>query len=134
MRIKTTLLLLLTLLSLLIMNPAYASELVGRWVLESIENLSITRSLRVDAQFDRETISGFSSCNNYFGSYYTKNKVLTIESIQNTRKFCGGEAYKLETQYLNALKQAKNYEIVDDKLYIFNSENVKILSFEIMQS
>lgn len=112
------------------MNPAEASELIGRWNLEKIDNTTMIQGLKVETEFDGETISGFSGCNHYCATYRSKNKFLTIESIQNTRKFCGGELYQFEKQYLNALQQSKYYEILNGRLHIFNDENIEILSFE----
>ncbi len=59
------------------------------------------------------TVNGFSGCNTFTGNYVTDGDKITIGPLATTRKTCADPANAMEeeTQYLNALQSATNFEV-----------------------
>lgn len=103
-----------------------------KWVLESYGepgNLqAVLEETQVTATFEsaEHQVRGSAGCNSYFGEYEITGNKLTINSVGSTEMYCiePEGVMEQETEYLEALQSASNYEIVDGKLRIYSEEYV----------
>lgn len=96
------------------------SKLVNQDILST--NLSIT--------FEEGTnrVSGRSGCNNFFGSYTVEGDSISLDKIGSTKKFCGPEIGKVESEFLNALIAIKTFTLKDGVLSLLDGEEIIILA------
>lgn len=89
-----------------------------------------TISEKITLKFDEKTnqVSGFSGCNQYFGSFENKNNTLKINSIGSTKKYC--PEIKNESNFLSLLQQTTSYKIEHSKLYLYK-DNLELLTFNL---
>ena len=100
----------------------YAAGIAGlkdtSWTVAGVNNgkggvESSTLAQTLTAKFSADgSLSGFSGCNQYNGSYQTSGTDgVTITNIATTRRACDETAMTLETQYTTALGTVATYEI-----------------------
>lgn len=89
-----------------------------------------TNSERNFIKFDEKTnkISGFSGCNQFFGSFEYKNNILKINSISSTKMYC--PEIKNEQNFLNLLQQTTSFRVEQNKLYLYK-DKLELLTFSI---
>jgi heat shock protein HslJ len=68
--------------------------------------------------------SGYSGCNDFFGSYELKGEALAFGPLGMTRRFCGGAAGSVELAFLQALRETRAWRIEKDVLLLLDGETV----------
>jgi heat shock protein HslJ len=102
-----------------------------KWVLESYgeqgDLQSILESTEITAVFEsaERHIRGSAGCNTYFAGYKVKGNKLSISDIANTEMYCMEPegVMEQEKKYLTLLLHAATFEVEDDQLMIFTSDN-----------
>jgi len=110
------------------------------WTLESLINSngeleSVQPGTVITAQFGDEQISGNAGCNQYFGAYTSEEDSLSITVIGFTEMYCAPEeVMEQEGKYLTALESMISYQIIADRLEIFNGSGETALVFIVADS
>ncbi len=71
-------------------------------------------------------INGFSSCNNFNGTYILEGNKLRFSKLALTRMFC---PESIEVDFMQALNQVRSYFITDNTLVLLDSEQAELLKF-----
>jgi heat shock protein HslJ len=105
---------------------ANAQNYVGKWKLTKlagVENLveKVTLNISKDGK-----IGGNGGCNAFGGSYSVKKTKITFKDIFSTKMFCADVP---ETEYFNALGNAKSYAVKNGELIIYDKSKKIILKF-----
>lgn len=97
----------------------------GDYKVTLLDNQSIT-SQEITLTFDdaNKRVSGFSGCNNFFGTYNLDNESLTFSNLASTKKFCQEEANALEQNYLKALEKTTNFKVANNTISLLNNDTV----------
>lgn len=93
------------------------------WRAEKIANQYIPHQLNVRLQFEQNTLSGFSGCNNFNARYQQRANVFSVQQLASTRKFCA-DASNIEQQFTEKLQLADRAEVNADKLQLFHNNQV----------
>ena len=102
------------------------------WVLTSLNGGSLLEGSNITLNFGTETATGFAGCNNVGGEYTAADKgILTIPEIGSTEMGCPTPEGILEQEsaYVDALRNAATYRVVDDRLEIANAAGETTLVF-----
>lgn len=103
------------------------------WVLESYDSggamVDAPADLRIDALFEKLTVSGFSGINNYSANYTASGGKLTIGEVVTTLMAGPEDIMSVEQTYLADLQEASSYSVEGQTLSIFNKQNQKILVY-----
>jgi heat shock protein HslJ len=68
--------------------------------------------------------TGYSGCNEFFGTYELKGETLTIGPLGMTRRFCEGAAGDAEAALLQALGETRAWKIEKDMLLLLDGGTV----------
>lgn len=84
---------------------------------------------KITINFDEteNKVTGFSGCNNFFGSYTLENNILSFVNIGASKKLCQGNASNTERQFLKALNSVNSFSISDNLISFLNNETVIIM-------
>jgi heat shock protein HslJ len=115
------------------------TDLVGtQWVLVSLNGESLLEGTEITLNFEKEFLGGFMGCNGYGGGpdsgkyIATDDGTLTIpHQIAVTVQLCSTPEGIMEQEaaYIEALRSAASYRVVDDRLEIDNAAGETILVF-----
>ncbi len=97
--------------------------------MEGVDSFEKNPSLKFDS--NKNGVSGFSGCNNFFGNFDLDKQSLSLGEMGMTRKMCPNMA--LENTFINNLKNVSTYKIVDSKLKLLNKENQIIITCELIK-
>ena len=86
--------------------------------------------IEITARFDAEqkTVTGRGGCNAYFGGFEVDGDKLSISNMGITQMMCGPEVMEHEDAFLLLFSLAERYEVAEDTLTVFASEN-RVLVF-----
>jgi heat shock protein HslJ len=120
-------------------SPVEAADLVGtEWVLISLNGNSLIEDTEITLNFEKEFLGGFMGCNGYGGGpdsgryTATDDGTLTIpHEIAVTLQLCSEPAGIMEQEaaYIEALRNAAAYRVMDGRLEIDNAAGETILLF-----
>ncbi|HEY95575.1 MAG TPA: META domain-containing protein [Dehalococcoidia bacterium] len=104
-----------------------------KWVLVSYGDRDnpkdVIEGTEITATFNSadDRVTGSAGCNNYFGSYETKDG-LSLGMLANTEMWCGEPEGRMdqETGYLKILQASKSYTVKGSRLTIDCGDNVLI--------
>lgn len=103
------------------------------WVLESYGDPSspstVLSGTEITVYFDGHAeVTGEAGCNSYGGTYASDlDGSLEIGDITQTEMFCVEPGVmEQETLYLDLLRDARRYEYVNDRLYLFSGSQVLV--------
>ncbi|MBK9732828.1 MAG: META domain-containing protein [Chitinophagaceae bacterium] len=74
------------------------------------------------------TVSGNSGCNTFSGAFTAEKDAVSFGNLVTTRMSCPD--MKMETAFLSALPNAKNYTIYEGKLVLNDAEGKQLMSFD----
>lgn len=103
------------------------------WVLSRINNQDPISEAEVTLSFEDTTAGGNSGCNSYGGDYTTgSDGSLSFGEIVQTLILCMEPegVMELEEEYINTLRMAASYRVVDDRLEILDGTGSAILEFD----
>ena len=120
-------------------RPGTSADLVGtQWVLVSLNGNSLIEATNITLNFEKGVLGGFMGCNGYGGGpdsgkyTATDDGTLTIpHEIAVTVQLClePKGIMEQEAAYIEALRSAAAYRVVDDRLEIDNDAGETILVF-----
>jgi heat shock protein HslJ len=101
------------------------------WVLERLHGQPVIQGRQLTLNFEKNKINGSTGCNSYSGSYTGNNDgAWYIEDISATEMACSpNQVMVQERQFLDALKTATAYEIINEKLTLKNTEDQALAVF-----
>jgi heat shock protein HslJ len=107
------------------------------WVLTTLNGSSLVAGSNITLGFAGEVLNGFAGCNAYGGGrdsgkyIATDEGTLTIPQIAVTLQLCQSPegVMEQETAYLEALRNAAAYRVIDDRLEIDNAAGETTLVF-----
>lgn len=93
------------------------------WTLTQLQQggqtVTPTGTERPTLRLDGRTASGSTGCNTYRGAYASRGDVLRFGPLATTRRACAEPALRLETLYVNALRQVTGYQLSGQTLTLF---------------
>jgi heat shock protein HslJ len=103
------------------------------WLLVQINGQPPLAGTQVTLTFEGASLGGMTGCNHFGGDYASSTDgTLTIRDLVQTEMYCmepeGVMAQEIE--YLETLRQAASYQVVDERLEIMDQAGVTMLIFE----
>ena len=100
--------------------PGGAVALVGtEWQLQSINGQPVMDRSRASLQFPESgRVAGNGSCNTFVGAVAIDNESIIFRQMASTKMACMGGASEQESRFMEALRQAQRYQVVDGHLLI----------------
>jgi putative lipoprotein len=107
-----------------------ATGLIGQtWLLQEAKGRVIT--VPADARWPyiifhgaEKKATGYSGCNEFFGTYELKGDLLTVGPLGMTRRFCEGAAGEAEAALLQALGETRSWKTEKDVLLLLDNGRV----------
>ncbi len=89
-------------------------------------------SYNLNITFDDNTkkVSGFSGCNQFFGSYSIKENALTFGALGSTKMMCQDEKDEIETKLLKAFKKANLILFSEGGFSLYNKKKLLLSSIK----
>ena len=98
-------------------NKPNAEKLSGEFHIVSLnQNSELPKNLTITFDAKAKKISGFSGCNNYFGSFIVEDAVLEFGQMGSTRKMCAGDINKIESEMLQLLSKVNTFSLENNTL------------------
>ena len=96
--------------------PKASSCLDGEWKVTFVQSSADSGGKPPDFTLDtaKKTITGFSGCNRFFGSFSVKPGTLVFSQMGSTRMMC--ENAQFEFDFLSAMEQVAAYQCANNKL------------------
>lgn len=100
--------------------PGGAMGLVGtEWQLQSINGQPVMARSQASLQFPESgRVAGNGSCNTFVGAVAIDNESIIFRQMASTKMACMGGASEQEARFMEALRQAQRYQVVDGQLLI----------------
>ena len=114
-------------------SPADGPSLEGtQWVLVALEGEPPLTGRAPSAEFSADQISGFASCNHYFGTYAVSGSEITITDVARTEMYCMDPEGVMDQEeaFVAALTSAASYRLADARLEFLDATGSVILTFE----
>lgn len=101
------------------------------WVLTDLNGEEPLPNTAITAQFDEDgNVAGSAGCNNYNTNYTVDGKKIQFgEVVATTLMACPEPIMQQENAYLEDLKKTDTFEIVDDELTLFDSDDKALAVF-----
>jgi heat shock protein HslJ len=101
------------------------------WVLTAINESSPIESAQPTLEFKGGQATGNASCNTFGGSYQVEGGAIAFGDLHSTEMFCMDPegAMEQEQMYLDLLRRAQNFELVNGRLRIF-TDSEETLTFQ----
>lgn len=97
-----------------------------KWTLSGMTENGLAQSIVAPAptlEFQTDKLGGNAGCNSYGGAYKTQGEMITLSTLQVTLMACADEkTMAQESAYLNALQNARLFEMRDNVLKITYGE------------
>ncbi|WP_159018968.1 META domain-containing protein [Algibacter sp. L3A6] len=98
-------------------NKPNAEKLSGEFHIVSLDkNSELPENLTITFDTEAKKISGFSGCNNFFGSFTITDGGLQFGQMGSTRKMCAGGANKIESEMLQLLSKVNTFSFENNTL------------------
>ena len=115
-------------------TPEEVPSLLGtEWVLALINNREPVQGAEVTLSFEENTAGGISGCNSYGGDYTTEaGGSISFSEMVQTLMLCTEPegVMELEEEYIETLRLAQSYRLVNDRLEIQDQAGNSILEYE----
>ncbi len=107
----------------------------SQWMLEQIKGkkseIKVSENQHHLSVDDKEKrIAGNSGCNLFNGSYQLKDDNITIGPLMSTRMACQQDIMQAEQDYLQALQNARFYQLNDTHLILLDQQRKVLLKFK----
>lgn len=99
----------------------------GTFNVSKIGNKIITNKLTISFDSKTNTLSGFSGCNRFFGSYTVNKNTIVFNGIGSTKKMCENDKNKVESHMMSALEKTTHFKIKDNQLMLL-SDKIELLT------
>ncbi|MEY8849604.1 META domain-containing protein [Psychroserpens sp. XS_ASV72] len=98
--------------------------LSGEFKVKSLEDFNIEKPLTLNFDTEKNSVSGFSGCNRFVGSYEAKGNSISFSQIAVTKMLCQDEANSIEQAFLEKLSKINAFEFSDHGLKLLNDKDV----------
>jgi len=96
----------------------------GTYHVETLNNNQVTgNNLIINFNKGKHTVSGFSGCNRFSGTYSLENSLIKIGQLASTRMFCQ-DTHQIESEMQEALSKADEFIIEDGILKLISDKNI----------
>lgn len=114
-------------------NNGQASLTNTHWQLSMLGTHAITpdvtqRNPHLTFNQDNNKVVGFAGCNRFSGNYEALANSVNLTQLLTTEKLCF-QQMNLETQFLTALSETDNYEVVDNTLTLYSNGGIALGQF-----
>lgn len=75
-------------------------------------------------QRQERRVTGYSGCNEFFGSYDLKGDALTFGPLGMTRRFCADVAGEVEQAFLSVLSKARGWRVERQMLLLMDDDHI----------
>ena len=119
-------------------QPGASPDLVGtEWTLTSLDGSSLIEDTEITLYFEEAYLGGSMTCNGYGGGRdsgkytATDEGTLTILQLAVTVQLCSSPKGIMEQEatYIEALRSAATYRVIDDRLEIADASGETMLVF-----
>lgn len=101
------------------LNKQSKQILDGEYSIEKITSSELLfTDLTIRFNDSTKTVSGYSGCNRFTGTYEIKEDNLKIGPLAATKMACPPDRNTIETQFLRALSEINAFEIIDNTLVL----------------
>ena len=108
-------------------NSNNTEKLSGEFHIVSLgENSDLPDNLTINFHAETNKVSGFSGCNNFFGSFTLEEGVLSLGPLGSTRKMCFSDANNIETETLKLLSKINGFSFKDHTLQLKTNDDILI--------
>lgn len=115
----------------IVTSPGMAQDLPAldgsQWRLELVDGKPLPPAAQVTASFADGRVTGKAGVNRYFAAYNVDGRVLTFGEIGSTKMAGPEDLMAVESCYLDALKAVRTYQLVDEKLELWDAADVRRL-------
>jgi heat shock protein HslJ len=99
------------------------TTLSGTFEINEIDSSpAISKGLSITFEPKSNSVSGFSGCNSFFGTYTLEGDKITLNNIGASKKFCGKKINTIERQLISALNKATHITIEEGTLTLLNEK------------
>lgn len=98
-----------------------ATDLDGRFVVSTINTMSLAENLTLTFDSKTNKVIGFSGCNSFFGSYSTDGNALTFKNLASTEKYCIETLNLVESKMIAALNATTNFKTDASNITLLNN-------------
>jgi len=108
-----------------------AGDLIGTsWLATDIIGKSMTEGAKSTLNFVAAgRVAGRGGCNRFFGAVTIDGQSIEFGKIGSTMMACPPPMMEQEKRYLEALGQAKRFEVKDGMLFIYGTGPVPVIQF-----
>jgi len=108
-----------------------AVDLVGTsWLAEEIGGTDVAGSVKPTLDFiEPGKVAGRGGCNRFFGAVTIKGQSMEFGKMGSTMMACPPPIMEQERRYLEALGEAKRFEVKDGTLLLFKNDSDSIVRF-----
>jgi heat shock protein HslJ len=102
-------------------SPTILKTLNGTYEIKTLHETDVS-AFNLNIAFDEnaKTVSGFSGCNRFFGSYVLSENTLKFKPLSTTKKLCVEDKNTIETKLLKAFEKADHIFFTEEGFTLFN--------------
>lgn len=129
MKTKSLIIVILSISALLASCAPAAAKLDGsQWQLSVMNGKAIPSDVEITLEFVNGRAGGKGACNGYGADYKQSGEKLKLGPAVSTMMYCEG-VMEIEFEYLKAFGEVVSFEIEDSKLFLKNSNGMRMLEF-----
>lgn len=103
------------------------NDISGKYQISTIGTNDVSEyNLTIEFNDSAKTVSGFSGCNRFSGSYNLNGNTITFSPLASTRMACMDAVNDVETNMLEALSNVNTASVDNQTLTLLNNEDVLI--------
>lgn len=96
----------------------------GDFEIRILGDYYLEKPLSISFDEAKESVSGFSGCNRFFGSYKTKGSTISFSQIGMTKMLCKDASDQIEQQFFDTLRSVNRFQITDTGLVLLNDSEI----------
>ena len=109
------------------MNGTTDADLIGAWLVESIERKVVVDKSPASFRFlAGGRLAGNASCNRFTGEFVSSNGNLSFGDLAMTAMACIGPLSEQENRFAKALRHVATWKIENNALLLFDEHGVQL--------
>jgi heat shock protein HslJ len=106
-------------------NQKVMEEISGTYVVSSINGTDYSlNKLTIQFEENSKTVSGFSGCNRFTGTYTLEEDSITFGPLASTRMACQEEKNNMEQEMITTLSGVNTFSIKGQELILLNGKSI----------
>lgn len=107
-------------------------QLSGAYTVQLLEAITVeSKKITLNFNSETKTVSGFSGCNNFSGSYTENDGQLVFGTLIATEMYCK-DSSKIESVFMKALSKTTTYQLNKGKLSLASKDG-EVLKAEVLK-